>query len=159
MLLHTRTTGYVVVMATPRSVRLDDSVLERVMSFVLSHPGLSASSAMSLLLDEALRMHEHPGIFFQDGPAGRRAKVIGGPDVWEIVRAAQATAKDKKFSSVHDLIHELALAYGPDERQIQIALTYYSHFPDEVDARIAEDERATDELMRAQEAMRTMLGA
>ena len=30
-------------------------------------------------------MEEHPGIVFHDGPAGRRAGLANGPDVWEVI--------------------------------------------------------------------------
>ena len=33
-------------------------------------------------IGEGMRLDRHPGIVFRDGPAGRRAVVIGGPDVW-----------------------------------------------------------------------------
>ncbi|MCA1570372.1 MAG: DUF5615 family PIN-like protein [Chloroflexi bacterium] len=37
-------------------------------------------------VEEGLRMDEHPGIGFADGPAGRRAVILGtGLDVWEVV--------------------------------------------------------------------------
>lgn len=36
-------------------------------------------------LREAVQTAGHPGIAFRDGAAGRRAGVIGGPDVWELI--------------------------------------------------------------------------
>src|SRR6266487_5136826 len=57
--------------ATP--VRFDERVGERLASFVAAHPGSSMSSAANRLVDEGLRMSEHPGIVFRDGPTGRRA--------------------------------------------------------------------------------------
>ena len=37
-------------------------------------------------LEEGLCMDEHPGIGFVDGPAGRRAVLVGtGLDVWEVL--------------------------------------------------------------------------
>lgn len=36
-------------------------------------------------------MEDHPGVIFRDGPAGRRAGLVGGPDVWEVIAAIQAT--------------------------------------------------------------------
>src|SRR2546428_11532967 len=50
-------------------------------------------------LEEGLAMDTFPGIVFRDGPAGRRAGLVGGPDVWEVIQvlrveggALQATA-------------------------------------------------------------------
>ncbi len=49
--------------ATP--VRFDPTVAERLSSFVAANPGMSLSSAANRLVDEALRMSEHPGIVFR----------------------------------------------------------------------------------------------
>src|SRR5919106_250656 len=77
-------------MATPRSVRFDESVVARLASYVSRHPGLTASSVAARLVDEGLRMEEHPGVMFRDGPMGRRATLVGGPDVWEVIRALRS---------------------------------------------------------------------
>ena len=74
--------------ATP--VRFDPAVADRLSSFAAANPGMSLSSAANRLVDEALRMGEHPGIVFRPGPTGRRAGLIGGPDVWEAVRAVKS---------------------------------------------------------------------
>ncbi len=74
--------------ATP--VRFDAPVAERLASFAAANPGMSLSSAANRLVDEALRMSEHPGIMFRPGPTGRRAALAGGPDVWEVVRAVKS---------------------------------------------------------------------
>jgi Domain of unknown function (DUF5615) len=42
------------------------------------------------VVDEALRTREHPGITFRPGPAGRRAGLASGPDVWEVVRVIRS---------------------------------------------------------------------
>src|SRR5712691_11990839 len=76
--------------ATP--VRFDAAVAERLSSFVAAYPGMSLSSAANRLVDEALRMSEHPGIVFRPGPTGRRAALAAGPDVWEVVRDLKAAA-------------------------------------------------------------------
>src|SRR5580704_12634931 len=85
-------TDYGVVMskrsATP--VRFDPPVADRLVSFVAANPGMSMSSAANRLVDEALRMAEHPGIIFRSGPTGRRAALVGGPDVWEVIRAIKS---------------------------------------------------------------------
>jgi len=45
-------------------------------------------------IGEGMRLDRHPGIAFRDGPAGRRAVVIGGPDVWEVDRFAAMVEED-----------------------------------------------------------------
>lgn len=57
---------------------------ERLTSYVASYPGWSGSSIANRFVDEALRMEGHPGVIFRDGPTGRRAVLIGGPDVREV---------------------------------------------------------------------------
>ena len=36
-------------------------------------------------------MEQHPGIVFRSGPGGRRAGLVGGPDVWEVVGVLRGT--------------------------------------------------------------------
>src|SRR5471030_2746562 len=84
--------------ATP--VRFDTAVAERLSSFAAANPGLSLSSAANRLVDEALRMTEHPGIIFRPGPTGRRAALYGGPDIWEVIRAIKSARAAE--SGLHD---------------------------------------------------------
>jgi hypothetical protein len=42
------------------------------------------------LIDEGLRMDDHPLIVFRSGPAGRRPALAGGPDIAEVVGAIEA---------------------------------------------------------------------
>jgi hypothetical protein len=77
-------------MVGPRSVRFEASTDAHLSSFVARHPGLSHSSAAALLVEEGLRMDAHPGVLFREGPAGQRAVLSGGPDVWEVIRAIKS---------------------------------------------------------------------
>jgi hypothetical protein len=47
--------------------------------------GESRSQRAQRYIEEGLRMERHPDILFRSGPAGRRAALVGGPDVWEVV--------------------------------------------------------------------------
>lgn len=92
-------------------------------------------------IDEGMRLDRHPGIVFRDGPAGRRAVVIGGPDVWEIVAAARtATERGER------LIATLAERVGLSSEKIRIAVRYYAEFPEEVDRFIALVEKEAEHL-------------
>src|SRR6188472_4503516 len=51
-------------MASPASVRFHPDVAMRLSRFVAAHPGLSASAATNLLVDEALRGQDHPLVIF-----------------------------------------------------------------------------------------------
>ncbi len=91
--------------------------------------------------NEAVKMRRAPGIVFADGPSGRRAVVAGsGIDVWEIVSAWQEAGRD--FPTLRQGFPWLA------EAQIRAALAYYELFPQEIDARLAQEEAWTPERLR-----------
>lgn len=124
-------------MASPTSVRFDPSVTHRLTRFLSSHPGLSTSSAANLLVDEGLRSQEHPSIVFRDGPAGRRAQLVGGPDVWEVVAAvisARSAEPDLDSDAVVRLVEETG---GVPERLIRAAIDYWTAYPSEIDGWVA----------------------
>jgi hypothetical protein len=131
-------TNYRVVMskraATP--VRFDGRVAERLASFAAANPGMSLSSAANRLVDEALRMSEHPGIMFRPGPTGRRAALAGGPDVWELVRAVKSARSTEPELADDGLLNLVADNTGTPLRLIRAAVRYWASYPDEIDAEI-----------------------
>src|SRR3954447_25295126 len=118
---------YDVVMATPRSVRLSDDVLRRL-GDLARRRDTSVSGTIERLLDEALRREAHPGITFRDGPSGRRAGLVAGPDVDEVIRtlrAVQAEGGDDVVAVVADMT-------SLSEAQVRTAVAYYAdHEADE----------------------------
>lgn len=104
-------------------------------------------------IDEGMRLDRHPGIVFRDGPAGRRAVVIGGPDVWEVIAAARSASQHGE-----GLVRALAERTGVPVERIRIAVSYYGEYPDEVDQFIAANEREAQQLERALENERRLLG-
>jgi hypothetical protein len=75
-------------------------------------------------VEEGLRMDEHPGIGFADGPAGRRAILLGtGLDVWE----AFATVR-QPGSSVDAAARYLEIPVSV----VRAAVRYAAAFPDEI---------------------------
>lgn len=98
----------------------------------------SISSLAVRLIDEGLRMREHPAIFFRDGPAGRRAVLVGGPDVAEVVSAL--TGGDIPVGQRRGRVAEMLCLR---ESLVDAALAYYADYTDEIDAEIdARDEAA-----------------
>lgn len=91
-----------------------------------------------------MRSDRHPGVVFRDGPAGRRAVVVGGPDVWEVIAAARS-APERGGRRVAALSERLGVA--PDK--IRIATRYYAEYPDEVDRFITLNEQEADRLAQA----------
>ena len=134
---------------SPSSVRFEPRVLSRLVSYVSAHPDLSLSSASNRLVDEALRMHEHPLITFKDGPAGRRARVVGGPDVWEVVGAVRSIRDSDPVIMGDEVLAIVAETSGVPMAFIRAALAYWGDYPDEVDAFI---DRARAEALQAQAA-------
>ena len=128
-------------MATPSSVRFDEEVAARLTRFVATHPGLSASSATNLLVDEALRSQDHPLVVFRDGPAGRRARLVGGPDVWEVVRAVRSARAAEREMSPDEVIALVAETSGVAEHLVRAAVDYWADYPDDVDAWVDRAER------------------
>ena len=127
-------------MATPRSVRLSDDVLARL-SDLAGRRGASVSSTIERLLDEALRREAHPGITFRDGPSGRRAGLVAGPDVDEVIRTLRAVQEERSDHAIAEVAEILSLT----EVQVRAAVAYYADHRGEVDERIEATQRAADE--------------
>ena len=92
-------------------------------------------------IGEGMRLDRHPGIIFRDGPAGRRAVVIGGPDVWEVIAAARSASERGE-----ELVRALGERIGVPVEKIRIAVSYYGEYPDEVDRFIAANEQEAEQL-------------
>jgi hypothetical protein len=122
------------IAASPSSVRFEPKVLARLTAFVAAHPDLSLSSASNRLVDEALRMHEHPLIVFRDGPAGRRARLVGGPDVWEVIGAVRSVRAADAGKTGDDVLELVAETAGVALPLVRAAIAYWGDYPEEVDA-------------------------
>ena len=118
-------------------VRFDTAVAERLWSFTAANPCMSLSSAANRLVDEARRMSEHPGIVFRPGPTGRRAGLVDGPDIWEVVRAVKSARASEPDLPEDKLLGLLAENASLLVRLIRVAVRYWASYPDEIDAEIA----------------------
>jgi hypothetical protein len=127
---------------TTTSLRLDDDLRARL-AVAARDAGTTVTDLVERFLLEGLSIAAHPGIVFKPGPAGRRAALAGGPDVWEIVSALRHTAGTES-----ERIAALADQFGCHERQIVIALSYAAANRTEVDARVEENDRALCEAER-----------
>ena len=104
-------------------------------------------------------MDAHPGIYFVSGAAGRRASLVGGPDVWEVIRAIQdCRAANPRLKGGH-VLDLVATNTGLPAARIAVALDYYTAFPDEVDERIAQESALESELAAALDQRKSLLGA
>lgn len=104
-------------------------------------------------IEEGLRADSHPGIVFRDGPAGRRAGLSSGPDIWEIIGALR-TVPAKGAARVVTLAERLGLS----EARVRAAIWYYTEYPTEIDAWIAANDAEADKLEAALERERELLG-
>jgi hypothetical protein len=122
--------------ARPTSFRLPEELLARLEEEGRDS-GTSITALVATLLDEGLKTRRFPGIVYRDGPTGRRAGLVGGPDIWEIVRDLKHTPGkgDKR-------IRRLADEVGVSSEQVRLAADFYGDHPDEIDRAIAETDRA-----------------
>lgn len=103
-------------------------------------------------IEEGLRIERHPAIFFRTGPAGRRAVVVGGADVWEIITAVRGASE--KGDALFDAIAERT---GARAEHVRSAVRYYSEYPDEIDQWMAMVEEEAEQLEKVFERERQLL--
>ncbi len=118
------------------SIRLDDELRHQLAGLAATE-NTNVTELIERFVREGLACAAHPGIVFKPGPAGRRAALAGGPDVWEIVAAVRHT-----HGTEVERVAALAEQFGIHERQVGIALAYAAAHRDEIDARVEANERA-----------------
>lgn len=75
-------------------------------------------------------MEKFDGIVFRGGPTGRRAALVGGPDVWELMFTLKSS-KARGEAAITATAEFLNLT----DFQVRTAVRYYGTFPDEIDRR------------------------
>jgi uncharacterized protein (DUF433 family) len=124
----------------PLSLRLGEATIERLGSRA-KRVHMPPRTLAQRYVEEGLRMDEHPLVRFVDGPAGRRARLVGtGKDVWEVI----ATIRDND-NDLHEATEYLRLSVG----LVQAAVAYYGAYTDEIDELIADNERMAEEARAA----------
>ena len=111
------------------SVRLDDALAEQLRLRARA-AGETLSDRLRRYAEEGVRREEHPLITFRDGPTGRRAGVLGGPDVWEVAMWVDDLAAEA--DPVAALVEDSVLTRS----HVDVALRYRAAYPDEIAARI-----------------------
>ena len=131
-----------------RSFRLAQDVVDRLDRYAASS-GSNRNTVAERFLEEALRLVEHPGIVFRDGPAGRRPGLAAsGLDVWEVVE----TGADHD-GSIPETAEYLEIA----EHLVTAAMRYYAAYPEEIDAWIAANHEVADRELALHERQRQHL--
>lgn len=85
-------------------------------------------------------MEAHPGLVFRGGPAGRRAGLVGGPDVWEVVRVL----RDIRGTDEERIRRTADLTDLP-VHLIRAAARYHREFPEEIEGWIDAVDREAEE--------------
>src|SRR5215472_5808983 len=135
----------------PFSLRMSQRTHERLEADA-NRRGEPKARIAERLIDEGLRMADHPGIVFRDGPGGRRAALASGPDVWEIIE----TVKGTRLAGEEAI--EAAAEWGNlTSAQVRLAVRYYGDFHDEVDERILLNRQEAERLRGAWERARQAL--
>jgi predicted transcriptional regulator len=139
-------------MAQPTSIRLPAAVKERLDDVAAAKDDKPSSLAVRLI-DEGLRMAQHPGIGFHDSAAhGRVACIAGGPDVAEVIDVLTGLA-----SQGDQRVLEAAEWFGVHPSRVRAAMAYYTAFPEEIDREIDLRRRAAAELRARYEAEQALL--
>jgi uncharacterized protein (DUF433 family) len=120
------------------SLRLKDEQMERLRR-AARRLGRSPSEAAALLLEEALRLGEHPFIEFRDSPVGRQTYLQGTRiAVWHVAVLAREYEGDASKTAAYLEIPEV---------QVRALLAYASAYADEIDAAIADNEWVVEHLL------------
>jgi len=135
----------------PFSIRMSERTHARLGEHARRRGEAKARTA-ERLIDEGLRIEDHPTITFRDGPAGRRAALAGGPDVWEVIDTLKGTRLTGE-----EAIVATAKWGSLSPSQVRSAVQYYADFADEIDEWIQlnrqEAERRRTAWERAQKAL------
>ena len=125
-------------MATPtKTIRLRPELRTEI-ERIARRTRRSFSEVAQALLDEALRMHACPGVYFADEPTGRVAKVAGtGLGVWEVIRIYQGVEGNE--TKIKKWMPHVSSA------QLKAAILYYTKFSQEVETEIADNVAASAE--------------
>lgn len=124
------------------SIRLSNELSNELVHW--SSAGVPRSELINRFALEGLRMDRHPGIVFRDGPAGRRAGLVNGPDVWEVARLLREIEPRGTKA-----VTATAEATGLDEFQVKTALDYYASYRDEIDTWIDAVDRQAEWMEQA----------
>lgn len=139
-------------MTQPTSLRFPDPVKDRL-DRAATQTREKPSSLAVRLIDEGLRMADHPGISFHDSPThGRVAALADGPDVAEVIDVLTGLEAEGD-----QRIDETAEWFGIHPSKVRVTMAYYTEFCDEIDRQIDLRRREAAELRERLEAQQALL--
>lgn len=147
------TDDYSVVMAV-LSIRFADDRHHERLKAAAARERTALSPLAEELIEEGLRMREHPLVVFRAGPAGRRPAITGGPEIADVIGAIVGSDLDPaaRRARAADLL-DLPLA------SVDAALDYYAAFTDEIDVELAARAAEADELEARWRRRQQLLGS
>ncbi len=138
-------------MARPTSFRLPEELLDRLEEESRMR-GTTITSLVVALLDEGLKVRRFPGVVYRDGPVGRRASLVGGPDIWEVIRDLRHAP-----GAGLDRIEHVSAEAGVPVGSVCLAADFYLAYEGEIDALIASDEHAAQQVQHMIEQRERLL--
>lgn len=121
----------------PFSIRLSQTT-NRFVEAEARRTKRSKGAVVEALTEEAARMRRFPGIAFRGDEPYREAWIIGtGLDVWELIEMLQDHGSVERLLASHDRL---------SRRSIELAKAYHASYPDEIDAKVAENRPPLPEL-------------
>ncbi len=126
--------------APPLTTRLPEWLDQEIRDY-FKDAGIGVSTGMKQIAEEWWIMRNMPSVEIRDGVTGPRAALKNGPDIWQIIMVKKGYGDDLKGLSEHfgDLPME----------NIDTAVAFYRLFPEQIDAKLRENERAMQFLMKA----------
>lgn len=133
------------------SLRMSSDIVEQLET-AARRAGQSRSALIARYVDEGLRRDRHPRITFKDGPSGRRAAVVGGPDVWELMSFI-----DQLDARGDEAVTQAAQWFSLPVEDARAGLAYAAEFTGEIRARIDLNQQVADEAHAAWQAQQELL--
>jgi hypothetical protein len=118
------------------SLRIEPATKE-ALALQARQRGATVSSLAERYLEEAVRMERHRGILFVDGPAGRRPRLVTGPDVWEVIETFLSSGRSTRATA--EYLHV-------PEHLVETAVDYYADHREEIDDWIASNQALAHDL-------------
>jgi len=140
-----------VSMATSTSFRISD-VARRRLAARAATEGVSATALLDRLIVEGVDQLDHPGIVFRGPAHDRRAGLVAGPDVWEVIARLQELRGSEE--------HRIAVLAAESElhpRLIRLAVDYAAEHPDDVRRCIEKNRALVDRSRRASRQREALL--
>jgi uncharacterized protein (DUF433 family) len=121
------------------SYRMDPGVKARLEAQAAAE-GIAERALLERLVVEGLDTLRHPGIVYRDGPTGRRAALVVGSDVWEVISALRHTG-----GSDAERVAALAEQFDLHPRHIRTAIDFAAAHREDIDAQVAANDAAAEQ--------------